>query len=193
MTSFDNFRFLDPEAADLARELVEASEQQRSAFSSFINVWMAFNGWMECVTQAETDAAMINALADHPKLVTAYHSLLNDDPEFEENILNFTALLPVLNVRDVRKKLGRDAFRKYDRIALMDEALRAAVKQQPVDWTKGAMLTWSQLLRTIYLVRCNLFHGSKSVENHRDHQLVVACDKILRRFIGRSACFEWHD
>lgn len=193
MTSFDNFRSLDPEAADLARELVEASEQQRSAFSSFVNVWMAFNGWMECVTQAETDAAMISALADHEKLVTAYEALLNDDTEFSENVLSLTALLPVLNVRDVRKKLGRDAFRKFNRIELMDEALRATVKQQPVGWANGARLTWPQLLRTIYLVRCNLFHGSKSAENHRDHQLVVASDKILRRFIRRTGCFEWHD
>ena len=193
MISFDNFLFLDPEAAGLARELVEASEQQRSAFSSFANAWMAFNGWMECITQAETDAAMISALADHAKLVAAYEGLLNHDPVFEENILNLAALLPVLSVRDVRKKLGRDAFLKYNRIELMDEALRAAVKQQPVDWTNGAMLTWSQLLRTIYLVRCNLFHGSKSAENYRDHQLVVACDKTLRRFISHTECFEWHD
>ncbi|MBX8570686.1 hypothetical protein K5D36_13420 [Pseudomonas cichorii] len=193
MTSFDNFRFLDPEAADLARELVEASEQQRSVFSSFANVWMAFNGWMECVTQAETDAAMIGELAEHAKLVTAYEALLDDDPEFKEHILSLISLLPVLNVRDVRKKLGRDAFRKFNRIELMSEVQRATVKQQPVGWTNGAMLTWSQLLRTIYLVRCNLFHGSKSAENFRDHKLVVACDKILRRFISCAECFEWHD
>ena len=193
MTSFNNFRLLDPETADLARELVDASEHQRSSFSSFVNVWLAFNGWMECVTEAETDAAMIATLADHEKVVNAYDSLLRDDSEFRASVMAFAEMLPVLNVRDVRRKLGRDAFRRLDRPELVDEAFRAAVKHQPVGWTKGAIPTWPQILRTIYTVRCNLFHGSKSAENYRDHQLVVSCDRILRRFIDRTACFEWHD
>ncbi|RUW87305.1 hypothetical protein EOA30_36470, partial [Mesorhizobium sp. M8A.F.Ca.ET.059.01.1.1] len=36
---FSHFRTLDPETADLARELIDASNAQRSAFSSFVNLW----------------------------------------------------------------------------------------------------------------------------------------------------------
>ncbi|NDZ12780.1 hypothetical protein C7T35_10485 [Variovorax sp. WS11] len=193
MTSFDNFRFLNPESADLARELVDASERQRSAFSSFSNAWMAFNGWMECVTEAETDAAMITALADHRRVGDAYTDLLRNDSEFEKDVMTFAAMLPVLNVRDVRRKLGRDAFLKWDRAELLDEVSRATVKHQPVGWVKGSVPTWPQILRAMYAVRCNLFHGSKSSENSRDHAIVVACERILRRFIDRTKCFEWHD
>lgn len=45
MVCFSHFRTLDPETADLARELIDASDIQRSAFSSFVNLWMGFNGW----------------------------------------------------------------------------------------------------------------------------------------------------
>lgn len=59
LVNFSHFRTLDPETADLARELIDASDVQRSAFSSFVNLWMGFNGWMECVTDAANDAEMI--------------------------------------------------------------------------------------------------------------------------------------
>ncbi|MBX3711862.1 MAG: hypothetical protein KF800_07875 [Lysobacter sp.] len=193
MVRFDNFQQLDPDAVNLARELVGVIADERSAFSSFSHAWMAFNGWMECVSEEETDAAMLNALADHPKLVTAYEDLLGMDATFADSVAEIAALLPVLSVRDVRRKLGRDAFSQYERPQLLHEAKCAGVKQQPRDWTSGTKLTWPELLRTIYLVRCNLFHGAKSPRNDRDRNLVHACDKILRLFIERTQCFTWHD
>jgi hypothetical protein len=112
---------------------------------------------------------------------------------FRQKVGTFAAMWPVLNVRDVRRKLGRDAFLRLSRQELMAEVLRKRVKSQPVGWTDGNVPTWPQLLRTIYCVRCNLFHGSKSPQNSRDHKLVVACDQILRMFIDRSGCFAWND
>jgi len=193
MVCFSHFRTLDPETADLARELIDASDVQRSAFSSFVNLWMGFNGWMECVTDAATDAEMITALANHPRLTDAYDGLLANSPDFREKVETFAQMWPVLNVRDVRRKLGRDAFWRYSREELMTEVLRHGVKLQPLNWAAGATPTWAQLLRTIYTIRCNLFHGTKSPENFRDHELVVASDRILRMFIAGSGCFEWND
>lgn len=193
MVCFSHFRTLDPETADLARELIDASDAQRSAFSSFVNLWMGFNGWMECVTDASTDAEMITALANHLRLTETYSELMRNEPDFREKVEIFATMWPVLNVRDVRRKLGRAAFSRYSREELMVEVLRQGVKFQPHDWAAGNTPTWPQLLRTIYAIRCNLFHGSKSPENFRDHQLVVASDRILRMFIVGSSCFEWDD
>lgn len=39
------------------------------------------------------------------------------------------------------------------------------------------------LLMTLYRVRCNLFHGSKSLLNERDQQLVRASADILEGFL----------
>jgi hypothetical protein len=49
------------------------------------------------------------------------------------------------------------------------------------------------LLRTIYQVRCNLFHGEKSPQNLRDRDLVVAADRILAHFLTATGCFDWYD
>lgn len=191
MVCFSHFRTLNPEAADLARELIDASDFQRSAFSSFVNLWMGFNGWMECVTEAATDAEMITALAKHQRLTDAFSELMGNSPDFRKQVEDFATMWPVLNVRDVRRKLGRDAFWRFSREELMAKVLHQGVKFQPVRWAAGDTPTWPDLLRTIYTIRCNLFHGSKSPENFRDHKLVVASDNILRIFIARSACFEW--
>ena len=193
MVNFGHFRTLDPETADLARELIDGNDVQRSAFSSFVNLWMGFNGWMECVTDAPNDAEMIAALAGHQRLVDAHVDLMEHSPDFYQQVEIFAAMWPVLNVRDVRRKLGRDAFWRYSREELMEEVQHNGVKLQPVGWIAGNVPTWPQLLRTIYAVRCNLFHGTKSPQNYRDHELVVASDQILRMFIERTACFEWEN
>lgn len=184
---------LDPDSADLARELLAASYVQRSGFFSFFTLWMAFNGWMACVTDAANDAKMINALADHQRLVDRFSELMQHCPDFHEKVLAFAKMWPVINVRDLRWKLGCDAFSRYSREQLMEEVICKGVKHRPEGWSDGADPTWPQLLKTIYLVRCNLFHGTKSPQNSRDHKLVVASDQILRMFIERSECFEWAD
>lgn len=192
MVNFSNFRSLDPETADLAHELIDNADRQRSAFMSFMSLWMGFNGWMESVTGADHDAAMITAIAENRRATDAYEELMQDD-DFQRRVMAFSQLWPVLNVRDVRQKLGRDAFWAQDRDELFDRRRRVGVRMQPVGWTDGDVPTWPQLLRTIYCVRCNLFHGAKSPQHGRDRDLVRRSDRILRMFIERSRCFEWTD
>jgi len=183
---------MDPEAALLAQELLENAARQSSSFSSFFNVWGAFNGWMDSVTEEYSDAAMINALAENRRATEAYELLLGEH-RFRRRLNAFVALWPVLNVRDVRRKLGRDAFWELDREDLIAACQREGVKHQPENWQNDQIPTWSQLLRAIYLVRCNLFHGMKSPQAPRDRDLVLHSERILRMYIEQSDCFRWED
>jgi hypothetical protein len=192
MVSFTNFRTLDPETADLTRELIANADRQRSSFMSFISLWMGFNGWMEAVTDAPNDAAMITMIADNRKVTDAYNVLM-ETPEFSRRVMAFARMWPVLNVRDVRKKIGREAFWIEDRDELLNRCDRGGVMHQPLGWIKGDIPTWPQLLRKIYCIRCNLFHGAKSPQNSRDRELILKADRILRTFIERTGCFEWYD
>ena len=79
----------------------------------------------------------------------------NESP-FRRLVTQFAAMWPVLNVRDVRKKLGRDAFWRMSPDELATACAAVNVKRQPKDWTPGDSPNWEQLIRTIYLVRCNL-------------------------------------
>lgn len=158
-----------------------------------MNAWMGFNGWMESVTDSTSDAAMITALADNRRMTDAYGALIDDNRTFLRHVVRFAELWPVMSVRDLRKKLGRDAFWEMDRAALRDACRREDVRLQPLGWTEGEMPTWPQVLRTIYQIRCNLFHGAKSPQQIRDRDLVRHADRVLRGYINGSSCFDWHD
>src|SRR6185437_7047565 len=124
--------------------------------------------------------------------IDAYTALMKRSRPFHRLVSDFAAMWPVLNVRDVRKKLGRDAFWRLQRDEFIAACDAANVKRQPAVWTAGEMPSWEQLLRTIYQVRCNLFHGEKSPQNQRDRQLILKSDRILRTFLAETGCFEWH-
>lgn len=160
---------------------------------SFVTVWMAFNGWMAAVTGRERDAEMINALAADRRVNLEFDLLLANNPQFRRAVEEFAAMWPVLNVRDVRAKLGFDAFYRHDRDALLAACVAANVKQQPQGWSPDAVPGWEQLLRAIYQVRSNFFHGEKSPQNDRDGRLVRHCGRILRMFISDTECFWWND
>lgn len=136
---------------------------------------------------------MITALSGHKRLIHAYDDLLDNKPSFANKIDEFSAMWPVLNVRDVRKKLRRDAFWRFDHDELMLEVEKNQVKYQPIAWVDDNIPTWEQTLRTVYAVRSNLVHGSKSPQNQRDHNLVLVCDSIIRSFIDGTDCFNWRD
>jgi len=63
-------------------DLMENADRQRSAFMSFVNIWMAFNGWMAAVTGREADVDMIRALATNVRLVKAYTTLMETSRPF---------------------------------------------------------------------------------------------------------------
>jgi len=190
MLNFSNFHRLDPAARDVTIELLaDADHHQPPSFMSFTYRWMAFNGWMSAVTLEDKDWAMINTMAASPRLIAAHDQLMEAVAAYRELVGDFAAKWPVLNVRDVRAKLGYDAFRQLDRPAL----LATNVKRQPEAWVVGGAPTWEQLLRAIYQVRCNLFHGEKSPQSMRDRELVIASDHILRAFINGTDCFNWSD
>jgi hypothetical protein len=147
MANFNNFQVMEPETRDLVLDLMENADRQRSAFMSFINIWMAFNGWMAAVTGRETDADMIRDISANGRLIKAYTGLLESSQAFHRLVSDFAAMWPVLNVRDVRKKLGRDAFWRLERDALVVACEAATVKKQPVGWDAGATPSWEQLLQ----------------------------------------------
>jgi hypothetical protein len=193
VVNFSNFLSLDPEASRLARQLLDSADRRRSDFMSFALTWMAFNGWMESVTDVERDSEMITALAENPRITNVYDDLMRTSDEFRRRVIAFAAMWPVLNVRDVRRKLGWDAFWRYRREELLKVCEQRRVRQEPLGWSDGDVPTWPQLLRTIYSIRCNLFHGAKSPQNARDHDLVCHADWILRTFIAGSGCLGWAD
>lgn len=193
MVAFDNFHRLDPSAREIALEMLNAADQRREPFFAFPYRWMAFNGWMSAITLEYNDRDMIDALVACQRLQEAHDRLVINSNSYAHNVAKFSDLWPILNVKDVRKKLGYDAFWKFDRTELIKQCDVKNVKQQPQNWTSGQDPTWEQTLRSIYQVRCNLFHGEKSPQKPRDVQLVELADNVLKSIILLTDCFNWQD
>jgi hypothetical protein len=191
MVSFNQFHFLDPRAFQVTMEL-HGRADQREPIIAFVFRWMAFNAWMAAVTGEERDFAMIAALAAEPRMCAAYDQLFESNEEFRLLVEGFAGNWPVLSVSSVRGRLGYDAFRKHSRLELLAACSTAKVKMQPIAWG-GGKPSWEQLLRVIYQVRCNLFHGEKSEANARDRLLIEASNSILAQLVANSGCYEWTD
>ncbi|MGR4892690.1 hypothetical protein ACIPPQ_16790 [Sphingopyxis sp. LARHCG72] len=110
-----------------------------------------------------------------------------------QEIRTFASHWPVLNVSNVHAKLGFDAFRRLDRATLLVQCEVQNVKRQPAVWAPGVAPNWEQTLRTIYQVRCNLFHGEKPEQATRDRGLVYAADRIPHHFLAETGCLDWYD
>ncbi|PDT65000.1 hypothetical protein CO683_35200 [Bradyrhizobium ottawaense] len=141
---------MQPETKDLVLDLMQDADRQRSAFMSFVNVWMAFNGWMSAVTERETDADMIRDLSANSSLAHGYAGLMENSRAFHRLVSAFAAMWPVLNVRDVRKKLGSDAFWRLQRdelIAACDAVYAAKESGRARLVMSGQVIAWPGSIR----------------------------------------------
>jgi len=193
MVRYTHFHILDPMAHNVSIDLLDRAGREPAPMIRFILRWMGFNGWLAAVTGCERDHQMINALAAELRMASSYERLITTNPDFRREIDAFAAHWPVLNVAHVRATLGYNAFRRYDRAALLAACEAQRVKKQPRNWIPDTTPNWEQLLRTLYQVRCNLFHGEKSDQSARDRDLVFTSDRILHELLVGTGCINWHD
>jgi hypothetical protein len=113
---------------------------------------------------------------------STFDRLLATDGKFEADVRRFRGLWPIYS--------ERDAFRAYLRLtgshvpdeeAMLELCRQGIVPRNP----PTDDLTWANVLRAIYVVRCNLFHGGKTPLNLRDVDLVDASHIILLRMMEK--------
>jgi hypothetical protein len=111
-------------------------------FIRFIAIWISFNAWYENNLPGEREWRQIEAISERPDLVASHAALLSSP-----SLTSYRDAIETLRsngVSDVRT--GR---------------LRAI--DSPSDL--------KSVLRCVYQIRCNLFHGAKHREDDRDRQL----------------------
>jgi hypothetical protein len=178
--------------SSVASELFDRAEKEHTMMA-FVFRWMAFNGWMAAITGLERDYEMINILVEDPRICSAYNELMINNADFRSTVNAFSSNWPVLSVSSLRAKLGHDAFSSYNLQDLISKCKLLNVKHEPKNWIHGEVPSWGQVLRAIYQVRCNLFHGQKSQYDSRDQHLVLASDQVLRLLLAYTGCLEWED
>jgi len=118
----------------------------------FISLWIAFNGWMKNkFGEQMTDKNLLENVIKHVPIQQVFQELKEENTEFKKNLSEIQEL-PVEDMRFI----GSD-----DKIHVFhyDE-------------------TFESLMKVIYQVRCNLFHGRKEIYN-KDLKLIRLSYQIL--------------
>jgi hypothetical protein len=118
----------------------------------FISLWIAFNAWLKKEYREDTpDGKMIKKAKENEDLQSIFQRLSNNDEEFKVNL---------------RKLMG---------YTVIDTRFPTNEEKE-----QNCIGDYKSFLSVVYLIRCNLFHGRKRVdENEKDQELVTLALKLL--------------
>jgi hypothetical protein len=171
----ENFKRLNPHGERLIWRWFERASEGLTddPFGSFIYAWIAINGWASCCSGKESDTELVDAMASDPVLQNEFEAL-KKDPGYRDWAEAFRDQWPIVKVADLRREGVRQALRGprcYERHVKEGEFC-------PLDL--------AHTLAAAYRVRCDLFHGEKSVDLDRDRDIVSAAANTLVPFLERA-------
>ena len=119
----------------------------------FMSLWVAFNGWMKSeYGERLLDRDLINKVVREGELIITFEELKEKSLRFRKHLDS----LSCYDVIDMREESNRNRFKQYNG-------------------------SFESLIRVIYQIRCNLFHGRKSVdENKKDYKLIKLALHVLK-------------
>lgn len=143
---------------NLIREWYEKKAlRETEPIFKFLCLWICFNAWLAYRSQKDRDCEMLDWLKQETNsdLITVYENARRTK-SFDNLLKSFVRMFPIHDSRGMRNS-----------IKINDENDRG------------------NIIKGIYQVRCNLFHGGKEANNFRDQQLVKVCADILEQWIGK--------
>lgn len=188
-----NFQQLHEDGRQLVLSWVDRANKRASEedpFESFIYCWIAFNAWGTCVTGIEQDGLQMRELRRDKSLNEIFSHLLSEDEPFKLAALEFRQYWPIFKVQALRNAAIQTGSERDRRIVV--SSLAADTRRRgwwapedpnnPHAVGENFVLTWDNTLSAIYRVRCNLFHGGKSVRVPLDRKVVALSLQVLLPF-----------
>ena len=177
----------------LARSASEQSSATGSPFEAFIYLWIAFNGYASCVTEEEQDSEMIRKLGNCQVTRDLFDNAIQANESFKNSVKSFHELWPIFKVHKLRRKRLFGQIHST-RTAQIDAYLRECDSNDyrpdcfayHRDRGQPTPADWPHTLNAIYQVRCNLFHGEKSLTTENDRIVVNHALNVLSQFIESS-------
>lgn len=194
----ERFHALHPDGRQLIKQWLERSVSERrspigSSFEAFIYLWIAFNGYASCVTEEEQDSKMIQKLGNCQETRDCFNRAIESDKFFRNSVEEFHAAWPIFKVHKLRRKhlLGQShSTRKAQVVAYLDACDRTDYRPDCFSYHRElgepTPADWPHTLHAIYQVRCNLFHGEKSLTAENDRIVVNQALTVLSHFIELS-------
>lgn len=148
----------EAEVKNLVKEWRQRSVREGDILPKFVFLWFSFNAWLAYESGEDRDHDMIellaNALPADSELRASYNVALGSEV-FRTYLKNLAGLSPIHST-------GR------------------RVRQVQIDSAED----FAGIVRGLYQVRCNLFHGGKRPGDVRDQKLVKTCSRILEKWVG---------
>jgi hypothetical protein len=193
--TLDRFGLLHPDGRRLVQEwarraqAVTIADDPGAYFEAFIYLWFAVNGWGACVADTDVDRQWVNAVAGDPELSAKFVGLLSEHADFKIRVHRFARLWPIFRSSDIRRHRGQvsERFSREERVAAY--LGRRLNNFEPCCWHEHdglPPLDWAHTFRAIYRVRCNLFHGEKTLNSENDVDIVRAACQVLGAFVMKT-------
>jgi hypothetical protein len=169
------------------RALDNSTCKPENSFEPFIFGWIALNSWASCVTGSEKDSEFLRPLALDQDLRRRFDKQF-DAGESQRVAEEFRVFWPILRPLPIRQIPDDGATR--DDLILRELSRRwEKPRSRPecaarhCDNREEIPLDWPHTFSAIYQVRCNLFHGSKSLYSDIDTQIVCSAFRVLVRIL----------
>ena len=163
---------------------------ESSPFEAFIYLWISFNGWAACVTQLDIDRQWVSCLANDEEIADDFSHAIATVPDLSIAAQRFHAYWPIFEVRHLRRRellwhglKDRSAIIKhYIANGATECEPRCAIRHLQAN--EPIPLDWPHTVNALYRVRCNLFHGEKSLQSEDDESIVSAALACLLLYLG---------
>lgn len=182
------YRALHEEGKELIRSWARRSYETDDPFESFIYCWIAVNGWGACIAETDTDQKWVDAIAANDALSKTFEALRSDDDGFNKDAQEFAALWPIFQSSDIRRQ-GIYVPQEMPRDQRIAHYLKAGLTRcEPTccqEHNGNIPIDWAHTFLTLYRVRCNLFHGEKTMNNDNDrrsrapHALLIVATSVI--------------
>lgn len=186
------FDLLHPQGRQLIRawaargQNVSEDADASAYFEGFIYLWFGLNAWGSCVTGTDTDRDWINAVSSDEQLAQLFGRSIRDNDHCAAEVTRFADLWPIFKSSEIRRQ-GIWVPTGATRQQRVRQYLDSNIPFEPSCWHdhrgQRPPADWQHCLKTLYRVRCNLFHGEKSLNSENDRLIVSAAYRVLRQVL----------
>ena len=161
----------------------------------FMYLWISFNAWGMRVTSVDVDKDMVSDIGSNQRISESFKDLIKKDHHYRDCVLQFSQYWPIFSVSDVHKVGAYEKMHEWQdkaKIQLLHypSSGKGRVRRSPERPFNANSMEWDDVIKAVYMVRCNLFHGNKGDAMH-DAPIINAAFQCLYGLVEQAKIYSW--
>lgn len=163
--------FVDNQVLERAEQWQEKANNQNNSFDRFISLWIAYN--MVYGLYSKKECPNESPMENEGGKAIRIKKLIRDSEPLKQYLIQITPeFAEMLNI-------FREEHWKKDKISLREHLLNASKK-------RSYEHLLDTILKLLYKIRCNLFHGQKELISESQNRLLELCSNLLEIILQES-------